>query len=50
MLEKDRARDSITTRQQIAYRMEAEAAIGSEDPIYRIEWVSHDLFFLVALH
>lgn len=39
LLEKDRARDFITTRQQIAYRMEAEAAIGSEDPLYRIEWV-----------
>lgn len=39
LLEKDRARDFITTRQQIAYRMEAEAAIGGEDPLYRIEWV-----------
>jgi paired amphipathic helix protein Sin3a len=38
LLEKDRARDFITTRQQIAYRMEAEA-IGAEDPLYRIEWV-----------
>lgn len=39
LLEKDRARDFITTRQQIAYRMEAESAIGAEDPLYRVEWV-----------
>ncbi|KAK4050893.1 hypothetical protein OIO90_004869 [Microbotryomycetes sp. JL221] len=39
LLEKDRERDNITIRQQIAYRMEAEASIGSDEPLYRIEWL-----------
>ncbi|KAM0754488.1 hypothetical protein T439DRAFT_296832 [Meredithblackwellia eburnea MCA 4105] len=40
LLEKDRAREYTTPRQQIAYRMEAEGIIGSEESLYRIEWVS----------
>ncbi len=39
LLEKDRAREHTTPRQQIAYRMEAEGAIGVDDALYRIEWV-----------
>ncbi|KAM0788552.1 hypothetical protein ACM66B_001678 [Microbotryomycetes sp. NB124-2] len=39
LLEKDRARDDITIRQQIAYRMEAEGVIGPDEPLYRLEWL-----------
>lgn len=39
LLEKDRAREYTTPRQQIAYRMEAEATIGPEESLYRLEWV-----------
>ena len=39
LLEKDRAREFTTPRQQIAYRMEAEGAIGVDDALYRIEWI-----------
>lgn len=41
LLEKDRAREYTTPRQQIAYRMEAEATIGAEESLYRLEWVRH---------
>ncbi|SCV74211.1 BQ2448_6643 [Microbotryum intermedium] len=40
LLEKDRAGLCSTSRQMIAYRNEAEAIIGSDDNLYRIEWVS----------
>ncbi|GAA6028090.1 hypothetical protein JCM8097_001866 [Rhodosporidiobolus ruineniae] len=39
LLEQDRARSTTTPRQQIAYRMEAEGALGAEEPLYRIEWI-----------
>ncbi|KAK4053505.1 hypothetical protein OIV83_001673 [Microbotryomycetes sp. JL201] len=42
LLEKDRARDDITIRQQIAYRMEAEGVIGADEPLYRLEWASRE--------
>ncbi|KAK4705607.1 paired amphipathic helix protein Sin3a, partial [Phenoliferia sp. Uapishka_3] len=39
LLEKDRAREYTTPRQQIAYRMEAESTIGADESLYRLEWV-----------
>lgn len=45
LLEKDRAKEFTTQRQQIAYRMEAEGIIGAEDPLYRLEWVSQNETF-----
>ncbi|GAA5858256.1 hypothetical protein JCM1840_001116 [Sporobolomyces johnsonii] len=39
LLEKDRAQPVTTPRQQIAYRMEAEAILGLEENLYRIEWI-----------
>lgn len=39
LLERDRARESTTPRQQIAYRMEAEELIGTDDSLYRVEYV-----------
>ncbi|GAA6061549.1 hypothetical protein JCM10212_001081, partial [Sporobolomyces blumeae] len=39
LLEKDRARPTTTPRQQIAYRMEVESILGSEENLYRIEWI-----------
>ncbi|BGP23232.1 paired amphipathic helix protein Sin3a [Rhodotorula toruloides] len=39
LLEKDRARQTTTPRQQIAYRMEVEQVLGTDEHIYRIEWI-----------
>lgn len=39
LLEKDRARDSTTPRQQIAYRMEVEQVLNQDENLYRLEWV-----------
>ncbi|BGP01202.1 hypothetical protein NBRC10513v2_002153 [Rhodotorula toruloides] len=39
LLEKDRARQTTTPRQQIAYRMEVEQVLGTDEHIYRIEWM-----------
>ena len=51
LLEKDRARESITPRQQIAYRLGAESVIGADDNLYRLEWVRRTLrlfLFVIA--
>ncbi|GAA5862618.1 hypothetical protein JCM3774_001079 [Rhodotorula dairenensis] len=39
LLEKDRARDSTTPRQQIAYRMEVEQVLHQDENVYRLEWI-----------
>jgi paired amphipathic helix protein Sin3a len=39
LLERDRAQEQTTIRQQIAYRMEAETVTGQDDSLFRIEWV-----------
>lgn len=39
LLEKDRARDTTTPRQQIAYRMEVEQVLNQDENLYRLEWV-----------
>lgn len=39
LLEKDRARDSTTPRQQIAYRMEVEQVLNQDENLYRLEWI-----------
>jgi len=40
LLQRDRAQDRSTTRQQIAYRMNAENVLGPDENLYRIEYVS----------
>jgi len=37
LLERDRATEPQTVRQQIAYRMHAEAIVGPDEPLFRIE-------------
>ena len=39
LLEKDRSIEQTTIRQQITYRMEAEATVVDDEYLYRIEWV-----------
>lgn len=39
LLERDRARDTTTPRQQIAYRMEVEQILHQDENLYRLEWV-----------
>jgi paired amphipathic helix protein Sin3a len=43
LLTRDRANESTSTRQQIAYRSQAEVVLGPDDSLYRVEYVS--LFF-----
>ena len=43
LLQRDRLADKTTTRQQIAYRMQAEGVLGSEENLYKIEYVSHEV-------
>ena len=40
LLANDRAKTKSTRPQDLAYRSYAEAAIGKEENLYRIEWVS----------
>lgn len=40
LLTRDRANEATTTRQQIAYRSQAEVVLGPEENLYRIEFVS----------
>ena len=39
LLQRDRLTQKTTTRQQIAYRMQAEGVTGSEENLYKIEYV-----------
>ncbi|ORY28618.1 hypothetical protein BCR39DRAFT_534412 [Naematelia encephala] len=39
LLQRDRAGESTTTRQQIAYRMQAEGVIGPDENLYKIEYL-----------
>jgi hypothetical protein len=39
LLANDRTLDSTSARQQISYRMNAEGILGSDENLYRIEWV-----------
>lgn len=39
LLERDRQRGTTTLRQQIAYRMEAESLLDTDDHLYKFEWV-----------
>lgn len=48
LLEKDRMRESTPPSQQIAYRMETEAAIGNED-VYRLEWLPEQQTMTIQL-
>ncbi|SCZ98892.1 BZ3500_MvSof-1268-A1-R1_Chr3-1g05689 [Microbotryum saponariae] len=49
LLEKDRAGSYSTARQMIAYRNEAEAIIGSDDNLYRIEWIPESQALTIQL-
>ena len=40
LLQRDRAAEKTTVRQQIAYRMQAESVIGSDENVFKIEYVS----------
>ncbi len=40
LLQRDRATETTTTRQQIAYRMQAEGVLGPDENLYKIEHVS----------
>lgn len=42
LLQRDREGDKTSTRQQIAYRMQAEALLGNEDSLFKIEYVRRD--------
>jgi paired amphipathic helix protein Sin3a len=37
LLQRDRSGENTTTRQQIAYRMQAEGVLGSDENLYKIE-------------
>lgn len=39
LLHRDRAQERTTTRQQIAYRMNAEAVLGPDENLFRIEYI-----------
>ncbi|WOO83690.1 Paired amphipathic helix protein pst1 [Vanrija pseudolonga] len=39
LLQRDRAPEKTTTRQQIAYRMNAEGVLGPDENLYRIEYI-----------
>jgi paired amphipathic helix protein Sin3a len=39
LLKRDRAAEKTTTRQQIAYRMQAEGVLGVDENLFKIEWV-----------
>lgn len=45
LLANDRTLEFTTARQQISYRMGAEAILGTEENLYRLEWVSPQFFF-----
>ena len=40
MLTRDRVHEQTSTRQQIAYRMQAESVIGPDEHLFKIEYVS----------
>lgn len=40
LLQRDRGSDKTSTRQQIAYRMQAEGVLGADEHLYKIEHVS----------
>lgn len=40
LLQRDREAETTSTRQQIAYRMQAEALLGNEESLFKIEYVS----------
>lgn len=42
LLVRDRAADKTTTRQQIAYRMQAEGVLGPDENLFKIEHVSDE--------
>ena len=39
LLQRDRLTDKTTTRQQIAYRMQAESVLGPDENLYKLEFV-----------
>lgn len=40
LLHADRIRPETTSRQQVTYRQVTDSAVGAEENLYRIEWVS----------
>jgi paired amphipathic helix protein Sin3a len=40
LLQRDRQRERTTTRQQIAYRYQAEGVLGPDENLYRLQFVS----------
>ncbi|KEI38647.1 uncharacterized protein L969DRAFT_94848 [Mixia osmundae IAM 14324] len=40
LMQRDRRATQTTRRQQIAYRMEAQSIIGTEEDVYKFEWIS----------
>jgi paired amphipathic helix protein Sin3a len=45
LLIRDRAHEKTTTRQQIAYRMQAETVVGQDENLYKVEFVSTAFIF-----
>lgn len=39
LLQRDRANAKTSTKNQIAYRMQAEGVLGGNENLYKIEWV-----------
>lgn len=44
MLTRDRVHEQTSTRQQIAYRMQAESVIGPDEHLFKIEYVSTPVY------
>jgi paired amphipathic helix protein Sin3a len=40
LLQRDRQHERTTTRQQIAYRYQAEGVLGAEENLYKVQYVS----------
>lgn len=49
LLANDRALEATTARQQISYRMGAEAVLGPDENLYRMEWVDESKSLLIQL-
>ena len=49
LLQRDRAGDKTTTRQQIAYRSQAETVLASDDSLYKVEFHHEDNSITIQL-
>jgi paired amphipathic helix protein Sin3a len=49
MIQNIRCADTVSSRDIIRYRREAERLVGVEDPLYRIEWVGRRKSYFWAI-